>query len=215
MKTLKRVALIIVAMLICAGSADAKILSFGLKAGLNVNKLHFNKSAIEDLTTNSNSAGWEAGVMVEANVPIIGLGFDLSLMYARMNNSSLAIFQNTNDNTVTPFDGKDVGKNFIMIPINVKYKFNLPVVSNYLVPYIFTGPDFAFRLNKHTFNDMKTRTCQVAWNVGLGIELVKHLQIGASYGFGINNVAEKVFKTNTSELKVKNNYWTVTAAWLF
>lgn len=215
MKTLKRVALIIVAMLICAGSADAKILSFGLKAGLNVNKLHFNKSAIGDLTTNSNSAGWEAGVMVEANVPIIGLGFDLSLMYARMNNSSQAIFQNTTDHTFSAFNGEEVGKNFIMIPINVKYKFNLPVVSNYLVPYIFTGPDFAFRLNKNTFKDMKTRTCQVAWNVGLGIELIKHLQIGASYGFGINNVAEKVFKTNTPELKVKNNYWTVTAAWLF
>ena len=55
----------------------------------------------------------------------------------------------------------------------------------------------------------------MAWNVGLGFELVKHLQIGASYGFGINNIVDKVSDINTVDIKAKNNYWTVSAAYLF
>lgn len=214
MKTLKRIALIAVALLVFAGNANAKILSFGVKAGLNVNKLHFSKTAIQDLTSKNNSTGWEAGVMAEANIPIIGLGLDVSLMYARMNNSTQSYFQN-NNGTMEEFNGKDAGKNFIMLPINVKYKFNLPVVSKYLVPFIFTGPDFAFKLDKNILDNMKTKTCQVAWNVGLGLELVSHLQIAASYGFGINNIADKLNLANSTDLNIKNNYWTVTAAWLF
>lgn len=211
MKTFKRIALVVVALLICAGSANAKILSFGIKAGLNVNSLHFNKDFAKDLMSKSNSTGWEAGVMAEANIPIIGLGFDVSLMYARMNNSTQAY--DSQDPSIV-FNGKNVGKNFLMIPVNVKYKFNLPVVSKYLVPFIFTGPDFAFKLDKEILNSMKTKTCQVAWNVGLGVEFVQHLQIAASYGFGVNNIADKM-GVNSPDFNVKNNYWTVTAAWLF
>lgn len=214
MKTLKRIALIAVALLICTGSANAKFFSFGLKAGLNVNKLHFSKAAVDDLTSKNNSTGWEAGVMVEGNVPIIGLGFDVSLMYARMNNSTTSYFMNSNG-TYEAFNGKEAGKNFIMIPINIKYKFNLPVVSRYMVPFIFTGPDLAFKLDKNIIDNMKTKTCQVAWNVGLGLEFVSHLQIAASYGFGINNIADKFNLVNATDLNIKNNYWTVTAAWLF
>lgn len=205
--------LLLVAAVMCAGTANAKIASFGIKAGLNVNKLHFSKNAISDLTSPSNSTGWEAGVMAEFNIPIIGLGADVSLMYARMNNATQAYYES--NGTMEAFNGKNAGKNFLMIPINLKYKFNLPIVSKYLVPYIFTGPDLAFKLDKNILNSMKTKTCQVAWNVGLGIELCQHLQIGASYAFGINNIADKLNVVNATDLKVKNNYWTVTAAWLF
>lgn len=214
MKTLKRIALVMAAMMVFAGSANAKILSFGVKAGVNVNKLHFNDAFGKDLIDKDNSTGWEAGVMAEANIPIIGLGVDVSLMYARMNNATQAYYKTTG-NVETPFDGKNVGKNFLMIPINLKYKFNLPVVSKYLVPYIFTGPDLAFKLDKNIINNLKTKTCQVAWNVGLGVELISHLQIGASYGFGITNIADKMTNVNGQDLNIKNNYWTVTAAWLF
>lgn len=214
MKTLKKIAIVVVALLVCAGSADAKILRFGIKGGLNVNKLSLSKDFAKDLTSPSNSTGWEAGVVAEANIPIIGLGFDLSLMYARMNNSTQAYYVTNSGIGNEVFNGKNVGKNFIMLPINIKYKFNLPAVSQYISPYIFTGPNFLFKLDKEIINSMKTKTCQVAWNVGLGVELIRHLQIGASYNFGINNIA-KHFDNEVTDLNVKNNYWMVTAAWLF
>lgn len=211
MKALKKIILVVAALFMFAAPANSKIVDFGIKAGLNVNKLSFNKDFADNLMSKSNSTGWEAGVMAEFNVPIIGLAADVSLMYARMNNSP--------SNAVLPgegeFNGANAGKNFLMIPINLKYKFQLPVVSKYIVPYIFTGPDLAFKLDKEIIGAMKTRTCQVAWNVGLGVQLVSHLQVGASYGFGITNLASKTGLINASDANVKNNYWTVTAAWLF
>lgn len=215
MKKLKRILLIVAAMIVFAGGVDAnaKLFNFGIKAGLNVNKLSFNKDFKDQLTSNENSAGWEAGVMAELNIPIGGLALDASLMYARMNNSTQAYF--SEDNKLEAFNGNNAGKNFIMIPINLKYKFSLPVVSKYLVPYIFTGPDFAFKLDKNIVNAVKTRTCQVAWNVGIGVQLISHLQVGASYGFGINNIVKHTTDYINPVENVKNNYWTVTAAWVF
>ncbi len=57
----------------------------------------------------------------------------------------------------------------------------------------------------------------MGWNVGVGLELLKHLQISGGYTFGINNVAKNipVLGDNIGKIKVKNNYWTITAAYLF
>ncbi|MDE7109718.1 MAG: hypothetical protein K2O49_07125, partial [Muribaculaceae bacterium] len=86
-----------------------------------------------------------------------------------------------------------------------------------LAPYIYTGPAFAFKLGKSTWDDIKSKTCQTAWNIGIGVELINHLQIQGSYGFGMNNIVKFVDTDaiNPVEVKAKNNYWTVTAAWLF
>lgn len=213
MKILKRIGIVLAVMLAFAGTANAKIINFGIKAGLNVNHLSFNKDFAKDLTSKSNSTGWEAGVMAEVNVPLVGLCFDASVMYARMNNSTQAYVADGSSYEV--FNGENVGKNFLMIPINIKYKFQVPGVSGIVAPYLFTGPEFGIKLDKNIKDAIETRTCQVAWNIGIGLELVRHIQVGASYGFGINNIAKKALDTNAPDYKVKNNYWTVTAAWLF
>lgn len=177
------------------GVADAQF-RFGIKAGVNVNHL---STSFNDYLDDNNQAGWTAGVMTEFKVPMIGLGFDLSLMYARLNS-----------------DPDLDNKNFLQVPLNIKYKFSIPVISSILAPYIFTGPSFGFKLDKNTIDEVKTKTFQAAWNVGLGLELVKHLQIGASYGFGINNIVKIVDSDyNLPDVKLKNNYWTITAAYLF
>lgn len=213
MKNFKRIALIALTVLVCTGSAQAKFLNFGIKAGMNVNKFHFNKEMALQDSESHNSTGWEAGLMLEGTVPIIGIGFDVSLMYARMNNSSQGYYFDNGSPVI--FNGENAGKNFIMLPVNLKYKLQLPVISKIFVPFIFTGPDFAFKLDKNIINAVKTKTCQVAWNVGLGIQLLSHLQVAASYGFGLTNLADKYKLSDAQDLNVKNNYWTITAAWLF
>lgn len=206
MNKIQKLTLLIAVVLCTAFSANAG-LRFGIKAGLNINSLHFNK---EKLIDSDNRCGWTGGVMMEYMLPVTGIGFDLSAMYTRMN----AEVKYGNNNI--GYGYQKVGKNFIEIPLNVKYKLSLPAVSNIIKPYIYTGPSFAFKCGKNTLNDFKTKTCQVAWNLGLGIELIKHLQIQASYGFGINNVAKYADDINTvNDIKAKNNYWTITAAYLF
>ena len=211
MKTLKRIALVLAALLIFAGSADAKIFRFGVKAGANFNKLSLSKEIVNDVKDKANSSGWEAGVMIEGNVPLIGIGFDLSLMYARMNNDGKVV----DKNDVVLYEP---GKNFLMIPLNLKYKVSLPAIGNLVAPYVFTGPNFLIDLDKNTLNYIKNKTCQVAWNVGLGLELFRHVQVGASYNFGLGkigtSIVDGVLGTNRT-YNIKNNYWMVTAAYMF
>lgn len=216
MKTISKIIVAICLIFASAGVAQAKPIAFGIKAGLNVNSIKINKD-FKDTFKSDNSCGWTAGVMADFTVPIIGIGCDVSLMYSRMNNGSDMI-----DISSPAGEAENLyGKNFLELPINLKYKLSLPVVGKYIAPYVFTGPNFAFRLDKSsTFQNLKSRTCQVAWNVGLGVQLVSHLQIGASYAFGINNIVDKVGLDNvvgihTADMKVKNSYWTVTAAYLF
>lgn len=203
MNSIKKIMLTLMMVLVCAGAASAQF-RFGIKAGLNVNSLHFNK----DLFESDNQCGFTAGVMTEFTVPLVGLCFDLSAMYTRMN------AQAEIDAPGVDKEGS-VGKNFLQIPLNIKYKFQIPVVASIIKPYIFTGPELSVKLDNKTWENLKTKTCQWAWNVGIGVELIKHLQVSGSYGFGMNNVVKSFTGANASDMDLKNNYWTVTAAWLF
>lgn len=207
MNTLRKIMLLL-AVLVCTAVTANAGLKFGIKAGLNVNSFHFNK---EKLFDSDNRCGWTGGVIAEYMLPMINLGVDASVMYTRMNAESQEKVAGATLNS------DNLGKDFIEIPINVKYKFGLPVVGSIFKPYVYTGPAFAFKLNKNTVEYFKTKTCQVAWNIGLGFEFFNHLQLQGSYGFGLNDAITAtipVVNVDTS-VKAKNNYWTVTAAWLF
>lgn len=197
MKTLRKVLLVALVAIFSFGYASAEF-RFGVKAGLNFSNLDV--KALEQTFDTDNRTGWQAGVMAEFTIPIINLGMDAALMYAR---------QNVNDNSA--YENKD----FLDIPVNIKWKIGLPVVGNIVSPIIFTGPDFLIALNKQTMQNFETKTCEVGWNFGLGVELLKHLQITGSYCLGMNDVVKYSGIVNTADLKAKKNYWTVSAAYLF
>lgn len=204
MKNLKHLIIVAMMAVFACGQANAEF-RFGIKAGLNVNKLHL--SDYKENFNSDNQCGFTAGVMTEFTVPIVGIGFDLSLMYTHMKNE---INEGENEGTV--------GKNFLEIPLNLKYKFNIPVINSIIRPMVYTGPTMALKLDKSTFEGISTKTVQMGWNLGLGLELFKHLQVSGGYTFGMNNVAKKipgVNNMNIGDIKVKNNYWTITAAYLF
>lgn len=214
MKHLCRILAVSAVALAGIGTANASW-RFGIKAGLNLDNIKL--SDVASSLDKDNRCGWTAGVMTEFEVPIIGICADASLMYTRMENSfTIPMVESTGQTSTTLMTEGDAGKNFIEIPINVKWKLNIPVVASIVKPYIFTGPTFAFKMGKNAASDIvKVRNTQVAWNLGLGVELIKHLQISGSYGFGINNVVDKVTSVSVEDMKLKNNYWTVTAAYLF
>lgn len=183
--------------------ADFKI---GPRIGLNVNKMHFNRSLLDG----SNRAGFTGGVQAEYMIPMLNFGFDLSLMYSYMDAKV------EGDLTNTQYDLKS-GKHFLEIPLNIKYKIGIPAIGRIMKPYVFTGPSVAFKLDG---DSDAFKTTQWTWNLGAGLEFISHLQVGFSYGWGMNNIMDGVKvpvlgTQNTEDLKVHNNYWTVTAAWLF
>lgn len=199
MKTFRKVLLVALVAIFSFGYASADF-RWGIKAGLNFSNLNL-KNFQASLTDPGNRTGWQAGLMAEFTIPIVNIGMDASLMYMRQN-----IDESIEDNAYN-------NKNFIDLPINLKWKIGLPVVGKIITPMIYTGPDFLFALNKHTIDNFKSKTCEVGWNLGIGLELLNHLQITGGYCFGINNIAEKA--VNTVDERVKKNYWTVSAAYLF
>lgn len=210
MNNMKRIFTALIVLAVSSLSANAAGFRFGVKAGVNIDKIHFN-----DVATNfesNNRAGFTGGVMTEFQVPLVGLCFDASLMYTRMNSQVDEMYL-LNGSTA---EKKGKGLDYFNIPINLKYKISLPVVGSIISPYLFTGPDFAFRLSGSE-NVFKTKAFQCAWNLGVGVELVKHLQVSGSYAWGMNNIFKHTGMADyvADGIKAKNNYWTITAAYLF
>lgn len=205
MKTLRRIILVAL-VAICASSTAMAQFKFGPKLGVAVNDIHFNKDVLNDITSEGNRAGFTGGIAMEYIFPVVNLGFDASLMYVHRS-------------TGTNYDNEDaeIRRDYIELPINLKYKIGLPVVGKIITPYVFTGPSFAVLVSKNEIAEaLDSKSFDVAWNIGVGVELISHLQIGASYAFGVSNsLSNTVGVTSTQKIKGKNRYWTVTAAWMF
>lgn len=204
MKSITRILAVVMLMLATAFTANAQF-KFGPRIGLEVNQLHFNS----DLFDGDNRAGFTGGLQAEFMIPAIGFGFDASVMYVRRDAKFINEIQTENDYV-------SVSRDYISIPVNLKYKLSIPVVSNIMKPYVFTGPEFAFLTSRKAINEAwSSKKVDTSWNVGLGLEFINHLQVSASYGFGISKAAEHVGITESTTIEGKNKYWTVTAAWLF
>ncbi len=216
MKNLKRIFVAIALILAIGMSANSQI-RFGVKAGVALNDLKFS-SDLDNLAENldaSNRAGFTGGLMLEVMLPIANLGVDVSAMYVHR---SVETTINT-ANGLTGIESGPIkttkGRDYIEIPLNLKYKIGLPIVGNVVSPYIFTGPSFAFLTSKKAITDAyKNNKFDVSWNFGIGVQLINKFQIGASYGLGLTNAIESVDKSFEGA-KIKNNFWTITAAYLF
>lgn len=197
----------VVAAFAWSAPASAQFFKWGPKLGVNINHLSLNKEAFTD---DDNRAGFTGGLMCEFTVPVIGVGVDVSAMYVRRSAQWM-------ENQTVAKSSRD----YIDIPLNLKWKVNIPLVNNIIRPFITTGPSFAFLVSKKSFENFTNKKCDVAWNFGAGVELLKHVQIAASYGLGMSKAVTGLLPGGISQtdqanrIEGKNRYWTVTAAYLF
>lgn len=206
---MKKISLFLVALVASIAMAVPAQAGFriGPRVGVAVSRLHFN----EDLFNTENRAGFTAGLEAEVSLPL-GICFDGSVMYVRRSIEAVATDVAGTTTSI------NANRDYISVPINLKWRLGLPLVGKIISPYIFTGPDFSFLTSKQAISDAwKSHKVDVAWNFGLGVELFKHLQVGASYGLGITKLSNMAgFTSNVKDqIQGKNNYWTVTAAYLF
>ncbi len=199
------VVMVAVAAIVAAVPSQAQF-KFGLKAGAAINSLKFsNSEELKSSFSKDNRAGFVGGAMIEFTVPVIGLGFDLSALYVHR------------ETKWVDEDFDNIKRDYIDIPINLKYKLSIPVINKVVKPFVTTGPSFAFLTSKKAIEDAyKNKSVDIAWNFGFGLELLSHVQVAASYGLGLTNTLKAVGVTDNSEkINGKNRYWTVTAAYLF
>ena len=100
------------------------------------------------------------------------------------------------------------------------------MVKDIIIPFVYAGPSFAFKVGQditfgtNILKDTKVDFSNVdyALNVGFGVELIKHLNVAAQYGWGLGKVADtdmEVLGQKIEGLDMKSGVWTVTVGWMF
>ena len=187
--------LMVIACLALAIPAQAQI-KFGVKAGLNVSHLHLSKETL----SSDNRAGFFVGPTAEFTLPLLGLGIDGSVLY--------------NQFGVDSEEGTSTKKS-IEIPINLRWTVGF---SSLVGAYVAVGPQFGFNVGDRWFDevcDFKKNT--TSFNVGAGLKLLGHLQVGANYNFALKDNG-KIHSGDIEDLTTigfKQNTWQVSVAYLF
>ncbi|WP_291586819.1 porin family protein [Bacteroides sp.] len=171
-------------------------LKWGVKGGVNVAKVTFD----DKLLKSDNMAGFFIGPMAEFTIPVVGLGIDGSLLFSQKGIKA--------DNDAVKQYGLD-------IPVNLKYNIGL---GSLLGIYLAAGPDFYFDF-KGNENGYDKRRAMVGVNVGAGLKLVKHLQIGFNYNIPLGKSGDVTWKDGVNSVFKSDSYktktWQISAAYLF
>ncbi|MFA6871616.1 MAG: porin family protein [Bacteroidaceae bacterium] len=198
--------------LVTAMPAQAQI-KLGVKAGLNLSKADFS-----DASSNfdaKNFTGYFVGPMVEITIPVIGIGVDGALLYSH---SGMKFADSSVGNRTTSID-----RNTIQIPLNVKYSIGL---SSLAAVYFAVGPEFGFNLSSDKFSsltngDLSFKKSNLSFNLGAGVKLLSHLQVGLNYNIPLGKTADfddvtsVVAGATTSAITSKNKTWQIVAAYIF
>lgn len=196
---MKKILLTLVAVLSLAWAMPSQAqIKFGVVGGLNLSKLSF--SDYPDLSSD-NRCGWYIGPKVEFTVPIVGLGVDASLQYSqRKMNVGQSLYENSST------------YKSIEIPINLKYTIGLGSLA---AIYASTGPQFGFNVgSKNWAENFRMKDANVTWNVGAGVKLLGHLEIGAGYNFAVTKFATG-WNAHDQEASFKTNSWQVQVGYIF
>jgi hypothetical protein len=154
--------LMVAVALMMAAPAQAQLIKFGVKGGLNMTKLD-----AEGLKSD-NSTGFFIGPMAEFTLPIVGLGIDGAVMFSQR--------------------GKDEFKQQgLEIPVNLKFSFGL---GSMLGAYVAAGPDFFYNFKDLKVEGGEAKKAQVALNLGAGVKLLRKLQVGLNYQIPMGNSFE-------------------------
>lgn len=165
---------------------------FGIIAGIVVE----NGMPSEDEKKNNNQVGYTAGAVVDFNLPVQGLGLEAGARYTKHTYGKPSMEQYSVD-----------------VPVHVRYRLEVPVVENVVAPYAFTGPSVSAGVS----NKMPTRLSDVkmslAWNVGAGVEMFKHVRVAATYSI---QVSKTDVVNNGSLVKgKKGDSLTISASYMF
>lgn len=204
-------AILLVAAFCVVNPAKSQV-KFGVKGGLNVTNMSFSSSVID----NSNRSGFFIGPSVKFTIPIVGLGIEASALY---------------DQRDSKFDSKTVTQKNVNIPINLRYNIGL---GSLLGVYFAAGPQFGFSLGDKSFDirnlqsaqataaQYKLKDSQFSVNVGAGVTLLKHLEIGAAYNIACGKTGDVSYLDAAGKIvsglpgaTTRTNAWQVSAAYYF
>lgn len=173
-------------VLMCALPTQAQSIKWGFVAGLDLSKVSLSGNYSELYGKNfstSNKAGWYVGPKIKVTSGL-GIGFDAALQYSQRD---------------LDIEGEKEKYRTIEIPINLRFDYGVGRLASV---YISTGPQFGFALNRMKWNDwgdnyektFKRSNMNTTWNIGVGVTLLSHLEVGVGYNFGIGRTGRTLFE---------------------
>ncbi len=195
-----RVAILTSVMAIAATMPATGQVKLGFKGGITTNELK-DKNSIMD--SNKHTA-YNGGLMLDLNIPKVGLGLEISAMYRFSKNSTL-------ENK-----GLSPKRHLIDIPVYARYRLSIPGVEKYVAPLVFTGPNISVVVKDESELNTEQSKTTFSWDVGAGVDLFKHMRLTVSYGIGMKKAMNVVGKNYEGKpVEGKDQCWSLSAAIMF
>lgn len=201
----KKITLLLFAIVLMAVAPVQAQVKLGVKGGLNITNMSLNS----DIVSSSNRTGFFIGPTLKFTLPIVGLGIDAAALY---------------DQREAKSDDKTIKSQSLNIPINLRYIIGLGSIAGI---YFAAGPQFGFNVgNKNIYTENDLNATKTTWNfkdsnfsinLGTGVMLVKHLEIGANYNIVCGKTGDVTVTKATNSVTGKNrsNAWQISAAYYF
>ena len=196
---MKKLVVVLMMALLMISPANAQV-RLGIKGGMNLSKLTFDK----DVVSSNNRAGFFVGPIFYVDLPFLpGFGFDLAAIYDRKGTTMTAVID----------DQKIEEKGYVQfldVPFDINYKISF---TRGFAIYGSTGPQFSFNLKQDDFKTIvdqranyKIKDSNFSWNVGFGMEIIRHFRLGYNYNIALGDWAEvKEDLTETVYQGLKND----------
>lgn len=149
-----------------------------------------------------NGSGFSGGLLLEYQMEGNGFAPDVAVLYTRYSSRLM-------DEVSGP---AKLGRDFIEVPLHLKYKFYLSSTNNLIAPMVYTGPSLLIRLGKGNPEQMSTKSVQPGWDLGIGLDIINFIQLSAGYRFGLGNA---VSDSAVPGACLHTNGWNISANIIF
>ena len=177
--------------------------NFGIKGGYNITNFSFS----EDVVSKENKQGFFIGPSLKIGIPVLPVGLEIAALY---------------DQRDAKLYDETISQKSINIPINLRYEFGF---GDFAGLYLAAGPQFGFNIGDKRFgyddvpNDYKLKNTNLSLNLGAGIRLLSHLELGFCYNIALGKTGEfeaydligVAYNTGNG----KSNAWQISAAYYF
>ena len=207
MKKIVSLVLLLTAMTL---SLQAQGVKFGLKGGLNISKMSLNKDVIKS----DNQTGFYVGPTVKISLPL-SFGLDIAALYdQRSADVETGTSAASGSSQTTPATGTEkITQKTLNIPVNLRYNIGLGGSAGI---YLAAGPQFCFPVGDKVYNtkvgEYRLKDANLSINLGAGIYLLKHLEMGFTYNLAAGKSGEF---SGWNDVDTHNNAWQIGAAIYF
>lgn len=180
---------------VCAAPVSAR-LRYGVRLGGDIAALRLTDA---DGYGMRNRSGFSGGLALEYQFEKCGFAPDIALLYTRRS----AMLK------MPGGDRASFGRDFIEVPLHLKYKFWLKGTSDLVAPLVYAGPTLSIRVGDHGDVPMTTNILQPGLDVGIGFDVINFVQLTAGYRFGLGNACHTL--TGFPDASLRTDSWNVSA----